>query len=99
MLDDYSFLFTGDIEIKVERELVESGVELQSDVLKIAHHGSKTSSSALFLEAVQPSVAVISLGENTFGHPHPITLASLRQYGINVMRTDEIGDITFSIQQ
>ncbi|MCP6726499.1 MAG: MBL fold metallo-hydrolase [Patescibacteria group bacterium] len=99
VVGDSSFLFTGDIGIKVERELVESGVNIKADVLKVSHHGSKTSTSSFFLEAVQPSVAVISLGENTFGHPHPLTLASLAQYGINVMRTDEEGDITFSIQQ
>ncbi len=99
VVDNSSFLFTGDIGDKVERELVQSGVNLKSDVLKVGHHGSKTSTSSLFLEAVQPSVAVISLGVNTFGHPHPMTLASLRQYGINVMRTDELGDIIFSIQQ
>lgn len=99
VLDDYSFLFTGDIGVKVERKLVDSGVNMKADVLKVAHHGSKTSSSAIFLEAVQPSVAVISLGENTYGHPHPLTLASFRQYGINVMRTDELGDITFTITQ
>ena len=97
VLDNYSFLFTGDISVKVERKLVKSGVNMKADVLKVGHHGSKTSTSALFLEAVQPSVAVISLGENTYGHPHPLTLASLRQYGINVMRTDELGDITFTI--
>lgn len=99
VLDDYSFLFTGDISVKVERKLVNSGVNMKADVLKVAHHGSKTSSSAIFLEAVRPTVAVITVGENTYGHPHPLTLASFRQYGINVMRTDELGDITFTITQ
>ena len=99
VFNDYSFLFTGDIGAKVERKLVESGVNVRSDVLKVPHHGSKTSTSAVFLEAVKPAVAVITVGENTFSHPHPLTLASLRQYGIKVMRTDELGDILFSIQQ
>ena len=96
-LQDYSFLFTGDISEKVERELVESKVDLAADVLKVAHHGSKTSSSALFLEEIRPSVAVIQVGENTYSHPHPLTLAMLAQYGIEVMRTDEEGDILFLI--
>src|SRR5262249_43203583 len=60
-----------------------------TDVLKVGHHGSKTSTTELFLEAVSPSIALISAGfENSFGHPHPGVLARLRARNITVLRTD-----------
>ncbi len=90
---DVSFLFTGDITKKVEAKLVEHDVGLESDVLKVAHHGSKTSSSLGFLEQVSPEVAVTHVGENSYGHPHPEVLANLEQFGIQVLRTDINGDI------
>lgn len=65
-----SFLFTGDITKSTEKELVNRDVYLISDVLKVAHHGSKTSSIQEFLGAVSPEVAVIQVGENNYGHPH-----------------------------
>jgi len=89
-----SFLFTGDIEKSVEKELAESETGIDADVLKIAHHGSKTSSVPEFIEKVSPEIAVISAGRtNSYGHPHPETLETLAKYGINVLRTDEVGDI------
>jgi len=89
-----SFLFTGDIGKKVEARLVEQGIDLDSDVLKVCHHGSKTSSSLEFLEAVSPEVAVIQVGkDNSYGHPHPEVLARLEEFGIQVLRTDINGDI------
>ena len=64
------------------------------DVLKVAHHGSKHSSSLKFLEQVQPKVAVISVGAgNSYGHPHPETLERLDNVGGKVLRTDELGAI------
>ncbi len=91
---DVSFLFTGDIGKKVERELIEKNVNLESDVLKVCHHGSKTSSSLRFLEKVLPKVAVISAGkDNNYGHPHDTTLANLEKFAIQVLRTDENGNI------
>ena len=67
-----SFLFTADIEAASESVLARSSQVLASDVLKVPHHGSKTSSTALFLERVNPSAAVISAGAgNRYGHPHP----------------------------
>lgn len=91
-----SFLFTGDIERQVEYQIVQQKFNLKSDVLKIPHHGSKTSSSELFLAAVQPKVAVISVGgRNTYGHPHEAVLQRLEDYDIEVRRTDE-GDIRFN---
>ena len=91
----HSFLFTGDITKKTEQELVAQDVYLNSVVLKIAHHGSKTSSSEEFLESVFPEVAVLSVGENKYGHPSPEVLARLEKSGIEVLITRESGDIKF----
>jgi len=88
------FLFTGDIEGSAERELILQGADIDSDILKVAHHGSKTSSIPEFISVVSPEVAVISVGkDNRYGHPHPKTLETLKQYGIKTLRTDEEGDI------
>ncbi|MFH1423951.1 MAG: ComEC/Rec2 family competence protein [Candidatus Nealsonbacteria bacterium] len=89
-----SFLFTGDAYQSVERELVKGGAEVDSDVLKVGHHGSKNSNSQEFIGAVSPSVAVISAGkDNKYGHPHAETLAILENYGTSILRTDLNGDI------
>jgi len=91
---DNSFLFTGDLYKSTEREIVNRGLEIDSDVLKVGHHGSKTSSAEEFLEKVSPEVAVISVGkDNTYGHPHQEVLETLDKYGITVLRTDTEGDI------
>ncbi|MEK7080521.1 MAG: ComEC/Rec2 family competence protein [Patescibacteria group bacterium] len=87
-----SFLFTGDISSKAEKKLSNA----KADVLKIAHHGSKYSTSDIFLEAVKPKIAVISVGaKNTYGHPTPEVLQRLANYDIKVLRTDQQGDIKF----
>ncbi len=87
----YSLLFTGDIDSARERAL--KNLE-QHDVLKVAHHGSKHSSSLEFLEQVQPKIAVISVGAgNSYGHPHSETLERLDNVGGKVLRTDELGAI------
>ncbi len=91
----HSFLFTGDITKKTEQELIAQDVYLNSVVLKIAHHGSKTSSSEEFLESVFPEVAVLSVGENKYGHPSPEVLARLEKFGIEILITRESGDIKF----
>lgn len=89
------FLFIGDAQEKAEEDMLSNGISLQADVLKIAHHGSKTSSGGAFLDAVSPVYAVISCGEgNDYGHPHSETLNNLRQRDIKVFRTDEQGSIT-----
>jgi competence protein ComEC len=88
-----SFLFTGDIYKDVEESLVLTPFDLNSKILKVAHHGSKTSSSEKFLEKVSPEIAVISVGENKYGHPNKETLETLENYGIRVLRTDLNGDI------
>jgi len=69
-------------------------LEISSDVLKIGHHGSKTSTAPEFIEKVLPEIAVIQCGkDNSYGHPHPETLETLEKYGINILRTDLNGDI------
>lgn len=92
--DGSSFIFTGDTPKSIEEKLVKEGADLDSDVLKVAHHGSKTAKSDMFIEAVSPEIAVIEVGlNNQYGHPHQETLESLEKYGINTLRTDEDGDI------
>lgn len=88
-----SFLFTADISSALEKKLINKGVNLKSDVLKVSHHGSKYSTLNKFLEIVKPEIAVISVGKNSYGHPTPETLQRLENFGINTLRTDELGDI------
>jgi competence protein ComEC len=79
----------------MERLLLADGRALHADVLKVGHHGSKTSTSPDFLDAVSPSVAVISAGfENSFGHPHASVLARLAERHSAIFRTDQDGLIT-----
>jgi competence protein ComEC len=88
------FLFTGDAEEEAESALVSTYADLSADVYKVGHHGSRTASSAKLLNAVNPTYAVISCGEdNTYGHPHAEVLNRLRNMGIKVFRTDEQGSI------
>lgn len=88
-----SFLFTGDISNKAEKNIVNYGENILSDVLKVAHHGSKYSTSDLFLGNVKPKIAVISVGKNSYGHPTSETLQRLENFGIKIFRTDINGDI------
>ena len=90
-----SFLFTGDVELEAENDLVNWRGELKSTILKIAHHGSKTSTTSAFLDRVSPDIAVISSGRgNTFGHPSDETLKKLVDRNVNIYRTDQNGTIT-----
>lgn len=86
-------LFTGDEEHQVEETLVRSHADLKADILKVAHHGSRTSSTDAFLRAVHPSLAVISVGKNSYGHPRPEVLKLLKDAGAEIHRTDEEGTI------
>lgn len=89
-----SFLFTGDAEKQSEKVVLESGAELKADVLKCGHHGSSTSTSRKFLEAVDPDYGIISCGaDNSYGHPHRETLESLEKAGVRIYRTDRDGTI------
>ncbi len=89
-----TFLFTGDIYKKIEKELIERGLDIDSDVLKVGHHGSQASSSEEFIQKVSPEIAVISVGkDNKYGHPHQEVLRVLEKYDIEVLRTDFDSDI------
>lgn len=94
MYGSNSILLTGDIEESAERVILRSGANLRSNILKVAHHGSKTSSSTGFLLAVDPEVAVISAGrKNMFRHPHWEVVQRLKNEEIVIRRTDEEGEI------
>ncbi len=84
-------LFTGDIGARVESAL--APVVGAVDVLKVAHHGSKFSSTASFLDAVRPRLAVIEVGKNRYGHPTPDVLTRLAAVGARILRTDRDGTI------
>jgi len=89
---NFETLFTGDIEKSVENKLIKSGLNLKSDILKIAHHGSKTSSGEEFLKAVNAILAVIEVGkDNTYGHPHQEVLERLKN--LQIFQTGKDGDI------
>lgn len=93
--NDVSFLLPGDLEREGEQVLLDSGAPVRSTVFKVAHHGSDTGTSPVFLAAVKPKLAVVSVGrDNPFGHPSRLTLSRLRQAGATVMRTDVDGAIT-----
>jgi competence protein ComEC len=88
------FLLTGDIERRAEARLVAAGDDLRADVLKVAHHGSRTSSTPEFLERVRPGYAVISVAApSPFEHPHPQVLENLRRAGAAVLQTSACGAI------
>jgi competence protein ComEC len=90
-----SFLLSGDVERPIEREMLAAGEIQPVDVLKVAHHGSRTSSTEEFIEAARPAFAVISAGfENSYGHPHPLVLDRLHQHHAEILRTDSDGLIT-----
>jgi competence protein ComEC len=89
--EENCFLFTGDISSGEEDGL--DNKDIASDILKIAHHGSKYSSSGPFLDAVNPRLAIIQVGKNNYGHPDKGVLDRLSDEGIRVMRTDDSGNI------
>lgn len=92
-----SFLFTGDAQTSGEEDMIGKGYDLSADVLKIGHHGSHTSTSQDFLDAVNPKYAVISCGKgNDYGHPHKEAIDRLKTKKIPVYRTDECGTMIAS---
>lgn len=87
------FLFTGDISSSDEKKIIEAGENAGTDVLKVAHHGSKYSTSKYFLENSRPKAAVIQVGKNTYGHPSQEALDNLASFNVKTLRNDMNGDI------
>jgi competence protein ComEC len=94
-----SVLFTGDITSKAEKNLIKNNFNLQSDFLKIAHHGSKYSTSKFFLEKVLPETSIISVGKNSWGMPTKEVLEKLDERKIKVYRTDMDGDVKIILKE
>ncbi|MDN3428067.1 MBL fold metallo-hydrolase [Microbacterium sp. APC 3898] len=91
---DVRFVFTGDAGIKQEQEMIDSGMDLDAEILHLGHHGSNTSTSSAFLEAVTPEVAIYSAGDdNSYGHPHAEVIAAVENAGAKVYGTDVNGTI------
>lgn len=89
-----SFLFTGDAESLSEKEILKKGLDIKADVIKLGHHGSRTSSSSAFLKEVNPKYGVITVGkDNDYGHPHKEIMERVKGMNIKIYRTDEKGDI------
>ena len=88
------FLFAGDAEEEAEIDILDSGVNIEADCYKVSHHGSSTSTSEKFLNAISPEYAVISCGkDNDYGHPHDEVMDALKATGATIYRTDEQGSI------
>ncbi|WP_372868785.1 MBL fold metallo-hydrolase [Planomicrobium okeanokoites] len=91
---DIQFVFTGDAGIKEEQQMIDTGTDLQAEILHLGHHGSNTSTSSAFLDAVSPEVAIYSAGaDNSYGHPHAEVLAAVENSGAEVYGTDVNGTI------
>ncbi|MCK4553457.1 MBL fold metallo-hydrolase, partial [Candidatus Parcubacteria bacterium] len=87
------FLLAGDIELEAEQELLASGIDLSANIFKANHHGSDTSNSKEFLQAVQPEIVVIQVGDNNFGHPSRRVIKRLERIGAQVFRNDLDGTV------
>jgi len=95
-----SFLFTGDIEVEAEQRLLEEYSDLKSRILKVPHHGSRSSSGLEFISAVSPRIAIISSGrKNRYHHPHPSVLKTYQQLDVKIYRNDLDGAITIEPEQ
>jgi len=96
----FSIIFTGDIEGIAENEILKQEVEFSSSILKVAHHGSKTSSTEEFLKEVNPKIALIGVGKNNkFGHPSKEVLDRLNRFKTKVYRTDLNGEIEIKVNK
>ena len=92
-----SFLFQGDAEKTVEKQLLDSNFDLKADVIKVGHHGSNTSSIDKYLKAVAPQYAIISCGaDNSYGHPHSQVIDRLKNNTVDFYITAQTGDITIT---
>ena len=97
---DSSFIFTGDAGTNVESDIINSGYDLDADVIKCGHHGSSTSNSKEFFDAVNPEIAIISCGlDNDYGHPHREVITELIDREISYRRTDYDGNIVIAFDE
>jgi competence protein ComEC len=93
-----AIIFMGDMEAKGERELIATGAEIRAAIVKVPHHGSKTSSCPAFIAAVHPQVAVVSLGyHNRFHFPSAAVIERYRESGASVLMTSEVGQVTADV--
>ena len=97
--DGKRILFTGDIEAEMEQLILEEELSVPIDILKVAHHGSRFSTTEEFLDRFSPKIAVIQVGRNSFGHPHPQVLDRLNHRNIKVYRNDQQGAIHMMIKK
>lgn len=102
--NNFSMMFTGDIEEIAEKQVLyeyKNNLQvLKSNILKVEHHGSKTSSTEEFIEAVKPKIALIGVGENnTFGHPNNVVIERLNKIDTKIYRTDQMGEITIIVNR
>ena len=94
-----SMLFTGDCEKEQEKEVLDKKINIRADILKVAHHGSSTSSSEEFLAKINPKIALIGVGKNNkFGHPNPDIIDKLKSNNIEIYRTDKMGEIIIEVK-
>ncbi len=94
--ENNSYLLTGDAGFDVENELTEKDINIETKILKIAHHGSKNATSNEFLRKVNPQKAIIPVGKNSYGHPAEELLNRLKNMNIEFFRTDKRGDLIFN---
>lgn len=99
-IEGISFLFTGDLEEEGERRLLSRYPGLEVDILKAGHHGSRTSTTEIFVKQLEPQLVLISAGrQNRFGHPHPEVTDRLQEFEIPVLRTDLNGAIELRLNK
>lgn len=92
----HSFLLCGDISTSIEKQILNSGILIRSDVMKLNHHGSSDSNSWDFIKKVSPSYVVVTCGRrNEFGHPHEKVMKRIKEYGAGIFRTDRQGTVVF----
>jgi competence protein ComEC len=93
---DVRFLFTGDMSSKTEAKLLSGNLDLSADVLKVSHHGSRTATTEEFLNAVNPKIAVVTVGENSYNLPNIEVMKRLEAFDCKIYRTDENGTVTLT---
>ena len=91
-----TWLLMGDAEKEVEEHIIATYKNIDVDYIKIGHHGSNSSSTKEFIKYISPSEAIISVGKNSYGHPHKETLITLEEQNVEIKRTDILGSITYS---